>query len=170
MRWWQAKNGTRTWSASCALTSNWKKKSSARAACRRGGALRGPARIRQSHLIREQTRAEWGWSWLENLLRDLRIGVRTLLAVAWFFNHCRGCDGVVHRRCHIAVYNRALGLAQAASFSRSRPAGDAVRAFPGGGSTGDFNYNPLHQRTSTTGARRPTVLKTWPSCATPDTT
>ena len=29
-------------------------------------------------LIREQTRAEWGWGWLENVVRDLRIGVRTL--------------------------------------------------------------------------------------------
>src|SRR5580698_11642002 len=30
-------------------------------------------------LIREQTRAVWGWTVLENLLRDLRISVRTLL-------------------------------------------------------------------------------------------
>ena len=30
-------------------------------------------------LIREQTRAVWSWSMLENLLRDLRISVRTLL-------------------------------------------------------------------------------------------
>jgi predicted permease len=30
-------------------------------------------------LIREQTRAVWGWTMLENLLRDLRISVRTLL-------------------------------------------------------------------------------------------
>ena len=29
-------------------------------------------------LIREQTRSIWSWMWLENLLRDLRIGVRTL--------------------------------------------------------------------------------------------
>ena len=29
-------------------------------------------------LIREHTRAVWSWNWLENLLRDLRIGVRTL--------------------------------------------------------------------------------------------
>jgi predicted permease len=29
-------------------------------------------------LIREHARAVWSWSWLENLLRDLRIGVRTL--------------------------------------------------------------------------------------------
>jgi predicted permease len=29
-------------------------------------------------LIREQTRAVWSWNGLENLLRDLRIGVRTL--------------------------------------------------------------------------------------------
>jgi predicted permease len=30
-------------------------------------------------LIREQTRAAWSWSWLENLLRDFRISIRTLL-------------------------------------------------------------------------------------------
>jgi hypothetical protein len=30
-------------------------------------------------LIREHTRAVWGWNMLENLLRDLRIGIRTLL-------------------------------------------------------------------------------------------
>src|SRR5450631_3377579 len=29
-------------------------------------------------LIREQTHAVWRWNMLENLLRDLRIGVRTL--------------------------------------------------------------------------------------------
>src|SRR3954451_13298790 len=29
-------------------------------------------------LIREQTRAVWSWSMLENLLRDLKISVRTL--------------------------------------------------------------------------------------------
>jgi putative ABC transport system permease protein len=30
-------------------------------------------------LIREQTRVAWSWSWLENLVRDLRVSVRTLL-------------------------------------------------------------------------------------------
>lgn len=30
-------------------------------------------------LIREQTHAVWRWNWLENLLRDLRISIRTLL-------------------------------------------------------------------------------------------
>jgi predicted permease len=30
-------------------------------------------------LIREHTRAVWSWNWLENLLRDLRISIRTLL-------------------------------------------------------------------------------------------
>src|SRR6202453_1082513 len=30
-------------------------------------------------LIREQTRAVWSWNWLESLLRDLRISIRTLL-------------------------------------------------------------------------------------------
>ncbi len=30
-------------------------------------------------LISEQTRAVWSWNWLESLLRDLRISVRTLL-------------------------------------------------------------------------------------------
>ena len=29
-------------------------------------------------LIREQTRSVWSWTMIENLLRDLRIGVRTL--------------------------------------------------------------------------------------------
>ena len=30
-------------------------------------------------LIREHTRTVWSWNWLENLLRDLRISIRTLL-------------------------------------------------------------------------------------------
>jgi predicted permease len=30
-------------------------------------------------LIREHTRAVWSWNWLEDLLRDLRISIRTLL-------------------------------------------------------------------------------------------
>ena len=29
-------------------------------------------------LIREQTRATWSWNWLEFLLRDLRLSLRTL--------------------------------------------------------------------------------------------
>ncbi|MBV9405961.1 MAG: ABC transporter permease, partial [Acidobacteriaceae bacterium] len=35
-------------------------------------------------LIREQTRAVWTWNGLENLLRDVRIGVRMLLRAAGF--------------------------------------------------------------------------------------
>src|ERR1700722_4798817 len=30
-------------------------------------------------LIREQTRAAWGWGWLEHLVRDVNYGTRTLL-------------------------------------------------------------------------------------------
>jgi predicted permease len=30
-------------------------------------------------LIREQTRAAWGWGWLEHLVRDVKYGTRTLL-------------------------------------------------------------------------------------------
>jgi hypothetical protein len=30
-------------------------------------------------LIREHTRAAWGWSWLEQFLRDVKYGARTLL-------------------------------------------------------------------------------------------
>src|ERR1700735_5158636 len=30
-------------------------------------------------LIREQTRAVWSWSWLEQLVRDVKYGTRTLL-------------------------------------------------------------------------------------------
>ena len=35
-------------------------------------------------LIREQTRAIWSWSGVENLLRDLRISVRTLFRTPGF--------------------------------------------------------------------------------------
>ncbi len=75
-------------------------------------------------LIREHTRAVWSWNGLENLLRDLRISVRTLLPVAWLFIDCRPGDGVVHRRCDVAVHGGAVGSAQAASFPRSGAAGD----------------------------------------------
>src|SRR5271165_1491137 len=35
-------------------------------------------------LLREQARATWSWGWLESLLRDLRIGVRTLARTPGF--------------------------------------------------------------------------------------
>ena len=35
-------------------------------------------------LIREQTRAAWGWGWLERLVRDVKYGTRTLLRLPEF--------------------------------------------------------------------------------------
>jgi predicted permease len=39
-------------------------------------------------LIREQTRAAWGWGWLEQLLSDLKYGTRTLLRMPQFAMVC----------------------------------------------------------------------------------
>ena len=69
----------RTWSESCGLTSNWKKKSSGNVACQPEEARYAARRaFGNPTLIREQTRAVWSWNGLENLLRDLRISIRTL--------------------------------------------------------------------------------------------
>ena len=69
----------RTWSGSCALILNWKRKSNGKVAYQpeeaRYAALRA---FGNPTLIREQTRVIWSWNGLENLLRDLRISVRTL--------------------------------------------------------------------------------------------
>src|ERR1700755_563109 len=35
-------------------------------------------------LLREQARSTWSWNWLEQLLRDLRIGLRTLARTPGF--------------------------------------------------------------------------------------
>jgi len=35
-------------------------------------------------LVRDQTRATWSWDWLESLLRDVRLGVRTLTRTPGF--------------------------------------------------------------------------------------
>ena len=35
-------------------------------------------------LIREHTRAVWSWSWVEDILRDLKIGIRTLYRTPGF--------------------------------------------------------------------------------------
>src|SRR5580698_9478484 len=35
-------------------------------------------------LLRDQARATWSWAWLESLLRDLRIGLRTLARTPGF--------------------------------------------------------------------------------------
>ena len=95
-------------------------------------------------LIREQTRAEWGWGWLENVLRDLRIGVRTLLRSPGF--------------SIIAVVVMALCIGAATSlFTIVRSV--LLRPLPfrdpdhlvmlyehrsgEAASTGDFTYNPV---------------------------
>ena len=75
-------------------------------------------------LIREHTHEVWSWNGLENLLRDLRISVRTLYSVAWLFTHCHPGDGIVHRGCNVAVHGDAVGSAPTASFPRSGSAGD----------------------------------------------
>src|SRR6266550_2535560 len=35
-------------------------------------------------LVRDQTRATWSWEWLESLLRDVRLGARTLMRTPGF--------------------------------------------------------------------------------------
>ncbi len=72
-------NETRTWSGNYSLTSNWKRKSSGNAGLSPEEARYAARRaFGNPTLIREHTRAVWNWNLLENLLRDLRIGIRTL--------------------------------------------------------------------------------------------
>ena len=77
-------------------------------------------------LLREQTRAVWSWNMLENLLRDLRIGVRTLFRSPGFSIIATLVMGLVHRRHYLALHGCAFGTAEASSLSRSRPAGYAL--------------------------------------------
>ena len=81
MRWWQIGNGTRTLEHE--LQSDLKLEEEER---RERGVSPEEARCVQSQhafgnptLIHEQWRTAWNWNRLENLLRDLRISIRTLL-------------------------------------------------------------------------------------------
>jgi hypothetical protein len=122
-------------------------------------------------LIREQTHAIWSWNRLENLLRDLRISVRTLFRSPGF--------------SIIAVLVMALCIGAATSLFtvvrsvllRPLPFRDPDRLVmiyehfrdPSMNAQG-FNYNSVAPATTTTGARRPTVLKTWRRGATGNST
>ena len=76
--------------------------------------------------IREQYRAEESVQIIEAFLRDMRIGVRTLMRSPELFNYCHPCNGAVYRRCHLAIYGRAVGYAEAAPIQRSGPPGDGL--------------------------------------------
>lgn len=80
MKWWQTKKRDRDLERELAsdleLEEQEQRENGASADEARYAALRA---FGNPTLIREQTHAVWTWSWLENLLRDLRIGVRTLL-------------------------------------------------------------------------------------------
>jgi predicted permease len=95
-------------------------------------------------LISEQTRAVWSWNWLESLLRDLRISVRTLFRSPGF--------------SIIAVLVMALCIGAATSqftivrsvLLRPIPFRDPDRLVmvyehrrAAGLNTQDFNYNPV---------------------------
>ena len=69
----------RTWSGSCNLILNWKKKSSGRAACPPEEARYAARRaFGNTTLIREQTHEAWGWASFERLLQDVRYAMRQL--------------------------------------------------------------------------------------------
>ena len=66
--------------------------------------------------LRDQARETWSWSGVELLLRDLRIGLRTLWRTPGVCGYRNRRDGVVHRGYDLAVHGDALGSAQTASF------------------------------------------------------
>ena len=62
--------------------------------------------------------------------RDVTICLSHVEPHARILDHRGFGHGAVHWRGHVAFHHCALGVAQAASFPRSRPAGDCARAFP----------------------------------------
>ena len=57
----------------------WRRGIARRAANRRGGADAAARReLGNAGVIQDVTHDQWAWTWLENLLQDLRYGARTL--------------------------------------------------------------------------------------------
>ena len=99
--------------------------------------------------------------------RDLKYALRTLSSHARLLDHRDWSDGFVHRCGNFAFYDCALSLAKATSLPGPSPAGDGVRASTRGRTHRIPTSSRWHPRIFTTGARRRTALKTWPSWVTP---
>jgi predicted permease len=84
MRWWQSWKGTAKWDADLErellsdleLEEEEQRERGLSAEEARSAARRA---FGNTTLIREQTRAAWTWVWLEQLVRDVKYGTRTLL-------------------------------------------------------------------------------------------
>ena len=114
-------------------------------------------------LIREQTRAVWTWKWIEQLVRDLKYGARTLLRSPGF--------------SIVSVLVMALGIGATTSLFTMvravllrplpfRDSGKLVMLYEHFRQTkAAMDSMRLRQETIATGAARLTALKTWPPCA-----
>jgi hypothetical protein len=114
-------------------------------------------------LIREQTRAAWSWVWLEQLVRDVKYGTRTLLrspefAIVSVLVMALGIGATTSLFTMVrAVLLRPLPFRDSSKlvmlyehYRHTKAATDSMR---------------LRQATIATGAARPTALKTWRRCA-----
>jgi len=135
---------------------------------------RRQARVKfgNAQTVRELLLAQNSLLPLTHFARDLRYAVSDIEPHPRILDHRHRCDGALHRRRHLAVHDRAFGVAEAAASSRCGPFSDHPRALSRGlwRTRRISTTTRLHRRTFTTGARKPTVLKTWRSCVTPVTT
>ena len=114
-------------------------------------------------LIREQTRAAWSRVWLEQLVRDVKYGTRTLLRSPGF--------------AIVSVLVMALGIGATTSlFTMVRAVLLRPLPFRDSGKLvmlyehfrqikAAMDSMQLRQETIATGAARPTALKIWRPCA-----
>jgi len=77
-------------------------------------------------LIREQTRAAWGWGWLEQLVRDVKYGTRTLLRSPEFAIVSVLVMALGIGADYIALHHRACSAVAAVAVSRFRQTGNAL--------------------------------------------